>query len=352
MNDNMVSKPNLFNYATKELSQDAFLCWLIEWADTKYKGEKLHDVGTVFLKSLLAKVNVEYNKLTSIEIKMQWEKIDALILLELDNRKVALIIEDKIHTTDHGNQLERYKELVEKKLKNDEPKDYKLKDYELKCIYFKTGDSANHKGAENAGYGVYLRQDFLEAVKDYKDIDSDIFQDFYKTMAMWEVRISEFKTKVLSEWDNRDFIGLFIDLSKGVLKDKKDLDWGYFSGRSGYLKCRWGYININMKENDFQFFLQIHSNGKIISFRTYEIDSTENMRLIHDDFIKFANDNGCPEVVKPKMLKFGNTCAIAIVKCKNWLGNDTDTYNAEFVAKNLEKYIKLHADFIEYYKNK
>ena len=24
--------PNLFHYATKELSQDALICWLIEWA--------------------------------------------------------------------------------------------------------------------------------------------------------------------------------------------------------------------------------------------------------------------------------------------------------------------------------
>ena len=24
--------PNLFHYATKELSQDAMICWLIDWA--------------------------------------------------------------------------------------------------------------------------------------------------------------------------------------------------------------------------------------------------------------------------------------------------------------------------------
>ena len=26
--------PNLFNYATKELSQDAMICWIIAWAQT------------------------------------------------------------------------------------------------------------------------------------------------------------------------------------------------------------------------------------------------------------------------------------------------------------------------------
>ncbi len=28
-------KPNLFSLATKELSQDAFLAWLLQWADPK-----------------------------------------------------------------------------------------------------------------------------------------------------------------------------------------------------------------------------------------------------------------------------------------------------------------------------
>ena len=33
------SKPNLFKYAVSELTQDAFLCWLLEWADEKYKND-------------------------------------------------------------------------------------------------------------------------------------------------------------------------------------------------------------------------------------------------------------------------------------------------------------------------
>ena len=31
----MNDKPNIFNYATKELSQDAVICWLIDWAAGK-----------------------------------------------------------------------------------------------------------------------------------------------------------------------------------------------------------------------------------------------------------------------------------------------------------------------------
>jgi len=32
-----MNKPNLFNYATSELSQDAMICYMLEWAKEDYK---------------------------------------------------------------------------------------------------------------------------------------------------------------------------------------------------------------------------------------------------------------------------------------------------------------------------
>ena len=39
--------PNLFDYATKELSQDAFFCWLLAWADEECRDadSTLHALG-------------------------------------------------------------------------------------------------------------------------------------------------------------------------------------------------------------------------------------------------------------------------------------------------------------------
>ena len=46
--------PNIFDFATSELSQDALFCWLIQWADTKYKvvDKQLHKIGQDFLSLL------------------------------------------------------------------------------------------------------------------------------------------------------------------------------------------------------------------------------------------------------------------------------------------------------------
>jgi hypothetical protein len=40
-------KPNLFNIATSELSQDGFLTWLLQWGDNSSADENkdLHDIA-------------------------------------------------------------------------------------------------------------------------------------------------------------------------------------------------------------------------------------------------------------------------------------------------------------------
>lgn len=42
MNNNS-TEPNIFHFATKELSQDAFLCWLLSWAKNDYNKTETKD---------------------------------------------------------------------------------------------------------------------------------------------------------------------------------------------------------------------------------------------------------------------------------------------------------------------
>jgi hypothetical protein len=46
-----MNQPNLFDFATRELSQDAFICWLASWANPAFKeqNETLHATATAFL---------------------------------------------------------------------------------------------------------------------------------------------------------------------------------------------------------------------------------------------------------------------------------------------------------------
>lgn len=50
----MDKRPNLFSHGTSELSQDAFICWLAEWANPIYEGidECLHEAGIDFIRRI------------------------------------------------------------------------------------------------------------------------------------------------------------------------------------------------------------------------------------------------------------------------------------------------------------
>lgn len=91
----------LFKFATKELSQDAFISWCINWIN--YKEHKLYNLGKEFLNMLITNDNgkrkFEINEDTEVRIIRQYASID--ILLIIDN-KYIVIIEDKINTFNHG----------------------------------------------------------------------------------------------------------------------------------------------------------------------------------------------------------------------------------------------------------
>ena len=58
----MIKTPNIFDFATSELSQDAFLCWLIAWADSSQivNDNSLNGCASTFVKRLL-EVSDDYN---------------------------------------------------------------------------------------------------------------------------------------------------------------------------------------------------------------------------------------------------------------------------------------------------
>ncbi|MCZ2344400.1 MAG: PD-(D/E)XK nuclease family protein [Bacteroidales bacterium] len=147
--------PNLFDFATSELSQDAFICWLASWANPalKVKDGALHATATAFLDRLLEVGRVpKWAEYHTIEIHRQWKDIDVLIVL---NGDTAIIIEDKTDTKDHSGQLRRYQQAVGVKFPADR----------IASVYLKTGDQGTYKSVDEAGYGRFLRRQFLDILE-------------------------------------------------------------------------------------------------------------------------------------------------------------------------------------------
>ena len=104
---------NIFDYATKELSQDAFLRWLFENFDCK-DSASLKDASQFILKQLCM---IKNEDIIDVKTYSQWNKIDIFAVVKTNKRSIALFIEDKVFSNEH-NQLKRYNETIEKSVKN------------------------------------------------------------------------------------------------------------------------------------------------------------------------------------------------------------------------------------------
>ena len=155
--------PNIFSYATSELSQDAMFAWLLMWSAPEYaeSDHELHRIGKQFVWLLTGK-DAGY-PIESIKVGRQWEGID--IWAEI-NEGAVLIIEDKTGTSVHDDQLRRYMASVER--------EYAGKRSDLCFAYVKTGEEPYSvlKGIERSGFRTVTRGDILNCLDEYHGGDT------------------------------------------------------------------------------------------------------------------------------------------------------------------------------------
>ena len=107
-------KNNLFTYATKELSQDAFLCWLASYAlEDAEPDDALRSCAREMLELFVPEL--KGRPFTLQDVERQAGHIDVLLTAELAGTTYKIIVEDKTYTREHSKQLMRYKEEIQKK---------------------------------------------------------------------------------------------------------------------------------------------------------------------------------------------------------------------------------------------
>jgi hypothetical protein len=167
-----VARPNLFTFASSERCQDAFLCWLLSWAHRKHRrtDEPLHDLGVVLMKALLGLCGIDSpKKYRQLEIRPQYEGID--ILVEV-NEEIVLLIEDKIESCEHSDQLRRYLRIATRDFPG----------MKLAPVYLKTGLLAygEERTVREAGFHFFQGRDLLGVLRQGKQLEvkNQIFSDF------------------------------------------------------------------------------------------------------------------------------------------------------------------------------
>ena len=120
---------NLFDYATKELSQDAFLRWLFQNYDDPVVGE----VSNCLLGEFCHFQDGE--KVGSLHTEAQKNKIDISVCITTTlGRKIALFIEDKTFSNEHHQFLQNKCHRFRRKKQNRESK--RKKQSSLGCVRY------------------------------------------------------------------------------------------------------------------------------------------------------------------------------------------------------------------------
>jgi hypothetical protein len=210
-------KPNLFDFATSELSQDAFICWLLSWADPKFEATDgtLHRLSMEFVEKLLEICDVPIPpRIASVEVHRQHRSIDILAIV---NGQIAILIEDKTGTVHHSNQLERYRNTIA----TDFPQ------HSLAAIYFKTGDQCSYEDVRQAGYACFLRKDLLQVLEKGRaaGIQNHIFSDFCEYLSKIETRISDYRRLPATSGS-----GLALGLLEGIFHRPEGASWRRYVG--------------------------------------------------------------------------------------------------------------------------
>jgi len=214
-------KNNLFSFATSELSQDAFICWCLNWIN--YPNENLYSMAKDIFSNLLEEENIRNIK---VEIKRQFRKTDILVLLKDFNK--AYIIEDKTYSSEHNEQIKKYKEDIETIKKE-------LKIRIVKTVYFKTGFWFSDDDSVLADIKIN-RKEFLDILNKYKGknpILDDYCEYFYGVTEQEEKE----KNYLISQEEFKNNNYWYWNMSKSAISQyqfiKEIFSKGYIrSGRS------------------------------------------------------------------------------------------------------------------------
>lgn len=333
-----IDKPNIFKYATKELSQDAVICWLIEWSSYEGQGhEKLRECGQQFVKALFAKHDKKVpENCEKPEIWQQDNNIDVLAKIG----EYVLLIEDKTDTGDHSGQLERYYDLVLK----GETQAKHVDNGNILPIYLKTGnqplfDRLRIENLTPYPYKVFNRCDLLKVVEPYQGAHPilDDFKDHLKSLEDDTQSYKKWRKESYRSWEGffrelENHLRVFdIDNCKvGFGNESPSIKDSWKNGPSGWW---WGWVNnpeggfhcfswysktVKSCDHDVELYLQLEiklnePDDRRLCFKVdmgeSHKDKWQNIKWdYHERILKAAGEK---LVRKPKRMGHGKTVTIA-----------------------------------------
>jgi hypothetical protein len=214
-------KPNIFHFATSELSQDAFLFWLLLHTNISDDDSKARNLARNFLDDIF---NHEFAKCfkkpidyTSYNIKpfKQFLNIDILLFFESiqENNQFLLLIEDKVYANEsRETQVKYYMSLISES--------EKFKSVPILPIYFKTGYTSHKeidyiKNSNIIYYGIEQIDSLLNGIN--QSLNSDVILD------SWILHFKEcFEPIIEAKICNINFFDSYNTIYKNIFQNISD----------------------------------------------------------------------------------------------------------------------------------
>lgn len=298
-----MTSPNLFSYATSELSQDAFICWLLRWASPEYKSvsEELHACGTALIAAFFSMDGRTMPSIENVEIKKQYENIDVLCVI---NNRFPIIIEDKTNTGAHSGQLDRYyKQICSRK---------EFSESDIIRIFFKTYDQSNYAKIEGDGYRVFTRTDFLEILNQYTQTHSDIFNDFKAHLNDLEESVQSYQSMPKEKWTSLSWTGFYMALKDITGREDTKCNWKYIPNQAGGFMGFWWNFD---KTNGITSHVQLEGNEKINRL-VFKLKTETPTKALYASWsktlVKLSSELGLA-ISKPKRLGSGRSVTVALL---------------------------------------
>lgn len=241
-------RPNLFHFATSELSQDAVLCWLLSWAKPEHKDDgRLHSVGVELLTLIYEEAKVALpNAFTSVEVRKQSANIDILCIV---NGQTAIIIEDKTGSKQHSDQLARYKDHVFTNLGFSADR--------VIPVYIQTGDESDYDEVEKHGYLILGRAALLNILEGENGMiaraESDILDNFASRLREVENDVQSYLNLPPPKWTWNSWKGFYSHLQSTLGEG----NWDYVPNPTGGFLGFWWYFK---RAADCEIYLQLEQD--------------------------------------------------------------------------------------------
>lgn len=298
-----MNPPNLFHFAIGEPSQDAFLAWMLAWADSRWKNldPDLHHLGVRFVSALLALHDKKSFVNGSLTVRVERQTSD--VVAEINNAFVV-VIADKTH----GQQVNHEAiEFLQGKYPN----------REILPVYTETGDDTSYFVFH--GFKPLFRAQLIALLHEDERVLSRnrIVDDFRLFLEREETDVQAWRYRSVTEWTRQHtpWIGFF----QALQVEFAELSWRYVPNADGGLIGAWWKRRPWESFPGAQLYLQI-SQGPL-QFRASGLEDTDACALICQEAAvqlrRMASLHNL-EITKTRLHR-GETTVIAQIEREFWI---------------------------------